>query len=865
MTPYAAPRTVSDAHLTMLDLRGLRLGSFRFVDFPNATHVRLADNDIHEITVSEEKRKLRFVDLRANDFVTRVETAGGRAETDAEARLGEALAELRGRQEAVVLTGALDDPAPLAREVPEGDLQALLYRLPFELHMEGTKIHRIIPHERGQAVLFHTGLASHFIATAQSHGRTAWFQDVELQGAEFAEDVQIEGQAELAAGQQVCMLFAHREKMGLHLRLLKVLVLPGCKDGDLQIICRGAYNLQSLDLSDNRLTTLAPFAKVGGPSGAMEQLAQLDVTRADGRWPKEELGFLRALPGLKDLHIGVHAELSADTVLERFRGLEWIDGMPNIIRPTPAQHFARRRLAEKGMVRREEGLLDSDSTVFFEPREDTFVLRDGAFVPQDEDIAQFASLLPARQVRPNGALDFRNESCNDGRNVELSQSMRCNCLSIAPTVERVFGKDLTDSERCSYHAEHHDVLKLEYAGLGTAIAQTAFQQLQLSWQYIRQTDFSTGGTIGSFAYVLGNAFLRFVSFIDVYDCHFSPLAWSLWLLICTLGPILCLSGVRWQIPWHYFIGIKNAGRSTLGMTVVWAGIILAFAAFVGVFCVLEVVISGTVNAFTVTVVSVIAAVLALGVCLIYDRVICRFVQQNEFEEIDLAKQKVFMFFVMVLQVPMLTHLLGFTAEYGPWTFLGLFGFCAAIGLAVMYAVSFWTLIDVDLQQHPLLGGKAEPLENEFDRMYHTEVQYMRAPARHLYADYTYLGRYTEIFDLGHRFFLSIPNLGGDLRDEFTFLYLISATIEIMYCYIWWPAYSVMDSVSRLLAGFGHFFVALDPLLVILTGKQGNRLAIVGWVFSILGVLAILLRSKVEAWIENREAKKRTGTTDSRDS
>jgi hypothetical protein len=248
-----------------------------------------------------------------------------------------------------------------------------------------------------------------------------------------------------------------------------------------------------------------------------------------------------------------------------------------------------------------------------------------------------------------------------------------------------------------------------------------------------------------------------------------------------------------------------------------------------------------------------AAVFAVASCVVYYKIICEYVQENEFEEIDLAKQKIFMFFVMVLQIPMLSHLLSFTTRYGFGTFLGWFGVIVAIGLALTYAVSFWKLIGVDLKPLPLLeGDEIKRLQKGFDLHYHSEVRNMRAPARHLYVDYTYLGRYTEIFDLCHRFFLSIPNVGGRFRDEFTLLYLACATVEILYCYIWWPAYSVMDSVSRLFAGFGHFFVALEPLLVIVTGKQGNRLlAPLGWLFSLLGVLVILLRSRVDAIVEKR--------------
>jgi hypothetical protein len=169
------------------------------------------------------------------------------------------------------------------------------------------------------------------------------------------------------------------------------------------------------------------------------------------------------------------------------------------------------------------------------------------------------------------------------------------------------------------------------------------------------------------------------------------MAWSLWLVICTLGPMICLSAVHWEIPYHYFIGIKNKGKkSSLRIAAVCIGIVFAFAVLVGIFCGLEVALLGSLNVFTVTVVSLLAAAFALGACLIYDGIICKFVQNNELEEIDLAKQKIFMFFVMVLQIPMLSHLLGFITTYGLDTFLGWFGLIVAIGLAITYAVSFWT-------------------------------------------------------------------------------------------------------------------------------------------------------------------------------
>jgi hypothetical protein len=82
-------------------------------------------------------------------------------------------------------------------------------------------------------------------------------------------------------------------------------------------------------------------------------------------------------------------------------------------------------------------------------------------------------------------------------------------LSLLPTVKRVSGQDVTDNERCSYHAEHSDVPKLEYESVGKSAVQIVFQ---LAWQYITQTDVSVGGSVG------------FVSFINVYNWHFSPMA-----------------------------------------------------------------------------------------------------------------------------------------------------------------------------------------------------------------------------------------------------------------------------------------------------------------------------------------------------
>jgi hypothetical protein len=68
------------------------------------------------------------------------------------------------------------------------------------------------------------------------------------------------------------------------------------------------------------------------------------------------------MPGLRDLVVGLHPELTPDVVLMHLQGLEWVDGQPNLIRPSPAHAYARRKLRQHGGLL-VDGCWDSSSTL----------------------------------------------------------------------------------------------------------------------------------------------------------------------------------------------------------------------------------------------------------------------------------------------------------------------------------------------------------------------------------------------------------------------------------------------------------------------------------------------------------------------
>jgi hypothetical protein len=315
-----------------------------------------------------------------------------------------------------------------------------------------------------------------------------------------------------------------------------------------------------------------------------------------------------------------------------------------------------------------------------------------------------------------------------------------------------------------------------------------------------------------------------------------------------------MRGVRWSLPFGliYRIGKDDSRRRIPRAAAILAGV---WIACVALFCGLDAAVSGAANAFTCGVVAIGAAALLVAAAAVYERVICKFVGINEFAEITLIKEKVFMLFVMVLEIPLLTFLLGFVVTHGLDTFLGWYGAVAAVALTLFYAYSFRSMIATRIES--LFRGmtERERIGLDFNVFYRAQVKRYRGGERHLYEEYSYIGRYTEIFDLGHRFCLSIPDLGGRYHDWFLVFYIGCATVEILYCYFWWPCFAWMDTLCRLFAGFGHLVVAIDGALDQLAGVKAG-LAPVGWAFLCLSVLCALLKSKVDAWTESYRARRR---------
>jgi hypothetical protein len=227
--------------------------------------------------------------------------------------------------------------------------------------------------------------------------------------------------------------------------------------------------------------------------------------------------------------------------------------------------------------------------------------------------------------------------------------------------------------------------------------------------------------------MMTNWLLGFVAFIDIHDRHFSPCALALWLIICSLGPVLFMTGVTWDIPRGFFYNIVERMYRWAAVGVIFA----AYATFVGVFCGVDRLIVGSVNAFSS---AFFAATWGL-----YTGVICKRVKENDFPEIVLVKEKVFMLFVMILQIPMLSTLLGFVPEYGLSTFLGWYGLVAAIVLTVYYVYSFWSMISGRIESLFKKQPGEDRFAKDFDDAYHTQVKSYRTAERHLYEDYTYIG------------------------------------------------------------------------------------------------------------------------------
>jgi hypothetical protein len=153
--------------------------------------------------------------------------------------------------------------------------------------------------------------------------------------------------------------------------------------------------------------------------------------------------------------------------------------------------------------------------------------------------------------------------------------------------------------------------------------QVVIQQIQFAWKYISQTEFSGHGGFESFAYVLANWLFSFVSFIDIHDWNFSGFALALWLLVCSIGPIVFMRGVRWGLPYSkiYKIG-KHGSERSVGRYVLTCLVRFATcAAFVGVLCGLDTAVGGSPNPFTCSVFALLGFALFIASCVIYIRVI----------------------------------------------------------------------------------------------------------------------------------------------------------------------------------------------------------------------------------------------------
>jgi hypothetical protein len=595
--------------------------------------------------------------------------------------------------------------------------------------------------------------------------------------------------------------------------LLEELDLSGCNIPEIRTISSQCYHLKKLNLSGNQISDLRALEQTW-----MIKLKELDISRQLGPFKLEQIRFLSNLPGLKYLMIDLDESVDVNAVFAELRLLSLLNGILNIIKWTPAQNYALFHLPPFVVTNR-DGRDHSDAKQKQFLNINAMSIFHYQFIDpgtSKDDIKQWTQLLPIRQA----IAESKTETVDKILNFNLGT------VTIGDT-------DVTDQDRINHRGKQEASLGLSLAMVAPAIFQECIQQSMFAYQYVTTTNFSQS-PIGSYVYCFSKLALYWSSFSDKYNIKISEFARCWWLMICSLGPFVFMRLVDLEVSERSFFTIGQRYRF-----VPVVAVILSLLVIIGLFIGFDYLISKQLNFCTYSII----ILLAIALCIIFLIVLVRYIpkqtRKGDFAKLRMQKEKFFMFFVMILQLPLLTYFISLVTAYSYTSMLGIYALAAAVLLTFHYGRSFSQKISRRVEK--IITGMSIGTSEEsaaFDEMYHENVQ-ARTPDQHLYKDYTYRGRYTEVFDLCHRFLLTCAVLLPDTVEAI--VVLLCAVVELLYLYFWWPFYMQHQGIYRTLGAFAHLFMAIDAMLINLNANDQTTSLFIGKIFGLgLNAAAILV-------------------------
>jgi hypothetical protein len=348
------------------------------------------------------------------------------------------------------------------------------------------------------------------------------------------------------------------------------------------------------------------------------------------------------------------------------------------------------------------------------------------------------------------------------------------------------------------------------------LVQELVQQFVFVARYFMTADFSNS-PIGSYVYSFSKWSLSWTELIDQANLKFSLSLLFLWFIICSLLPLISFWLVDAPLPTRFLIQknpeegetrcLKSRRANNVRRFVVFSLIIIGL---LGTYIGLDRAFFGASNSFTYAC-AVLAVVAFLFVCgWVYFRYASRYVRKNALPKLRNYKQKLFVTIGMVSQGFLFDELVGVLGTYPSETFLGVYTWIVLITVPLL--LTFFTFKKwIDNAMEVIFGSEApeDPEVYEQAEDYARRIDAYPSAYRKLYDDFRYRGRYTELFDLVHRFVLFLAEL---LPQAELVIVMTCAVFENLYVLIWWPEAGAIKIWPRALGGFGHFFLALDALL-----------------------------------------------------
>ena len=613
----------------------------------------------------------------------------------------------------------------------------------------------------------------------------------------------------------------------LQLHLVSYLNLSKCRIDDITAISGFCHNIETLNLSHNNITQLTPLETT-----AMGKLRDLDLSDQNPVLKANQLQYLRFLPRLTILKLKGAQQFDKDEFLSNMRNIQFLDDVPNAITITPSQYYALPRFV---FYMNQGNSLEERSNNFNNMSE--LPMRGY----QDSDTNKgYGRLLPLRKT-PN---------LSDGKALDLNRH-----------IEEAAGGPITDQQRNQRNQFRSDELGVGVTVVGTI--SEVLQKIQFAWRYFRTSDLSES-RFGPVLYIFTLLSIWFDYEIYRLNIRISDICYVVWLVICSLGPMVFIWVLNIRSPEIFFKSYQPVLMVSLSILI---AVLFSFVCMSIDYFLLE----HEACWWSWALIFVVSLVCSIVFLIFYKR-FAMFMQSNAFPRLRLDWQRVFLLLLCVLQMPLLNYFMSLASTYSFYSLLGIYSWAMAIGVTVYIIRVFW--VNIAASTRILAKGIHLDADGgwEFQQCYMKKVLEYRSPVQHLYEDYTYtIGRYTPIFDIVHRFILcfgeysiniwgskgnAIITLTGSCLEflwfwNFVLMKLLSVCIKgIPYSWRTRMLIHRTKQASEMICSVSHLCNALESCVslfiqqhsmisLILGQLLGNALNVIGIVVGMLPTIAKL--------------------------